>query len=194
MLLFRHNVGTYQETSSHTFVREHLATVISACWANVDWSWLLRSEICVQDLISTKTRRQGMNCQTYSQNSCTWGKSHHQWKKSAFLLLFCLALWSTSWLLTFCCTRRKHDWQSGAFSWYERRVSLCNQRTCQNGADILSVYDNIRTDVPFLSFLFPTVYLLWDCSTKGISISLPRQVGFWTRTHAMFRSKWVPHR
>ena len=38
--LSRHSVGTYPETSSHTtIVREHLATVVSARWSIVDWSW-----------------------------------------------------------------------------------------------------------------------------------------------------------
>ena len=45
MPLYRHRVGTYQETSSQATSqgtlghREHSATVISARWATVDWSW-----------------------------------------------------------------------------------------------------------------------------------------------------------
>ena len=40
MPLSRYSVGTYQERSSQTqLVREHSATVVSARWATVGWSW-----------------------------------------------------------------------------------------------------------------------------------------------------------
>ena len=39
MPLSRHSVGTYHETSSHEFIREHSATVVSARWATVARSW-----------------------------------------------------------------------------------------------------------------------------------------------------------
>ena len=39
MPLSRHTVKTNKETSSHATRREHSATVVSARWAIVDWSW-----------------------------------------------------------------------------------------------------------------------------------------------------------
>ena len=38
--LSRHSVGTCLETVHTQLVREHSATVVSAGWATVDWSWL----------------------------------------------------------------------------------------------------------------------------------------------------------
>ena len=65
---------------AHTqLVREHSATVISARWATVDWSWH-KSGISVRELISTKKKKRerdrgekklkrGINGRTFSQNS-----------------------------------------------------------------------------------------------------------------------------
>ena len=39
MLLSRHSVGPVRKWAHTQFLREHLVTVISARWANVDWSW-----------------------------------------------------------------------------------------------------------------------------------------------------------
>ena len=42
----RHSVGTFQEKRAHTqLIRKHSATVVSACWAIVDWSWPKKVEL-----------------------------------------------------------------------------------------------------------------------------------------------------
>ena len=52
MPLSRHSVGAYPETSSPAIFVRHLATVVSARLAIVDWSWPKRG-ISVRELIST---------------------------------------------------------------------------------------------------------------------------------------------
>ena len=79
MPLSRHSMGTIQETAHTQLIRKHWVTVISACWATVDWSWP-KSGISVLKLISTsekKRRKLRMNCWTFSQNPYARRKSHH---------------------------------------------------------------------------------------------------------------------
>ena len=48
-MLSRHSVGTYQVKPAHMqLVRKHSATVVSACWATVDWFWPKKLELVVQ--------------------------------------------------------------------------------------------------------------------------------------------------
>ena len=64
-------------------VREHSATIVSACSATVDWSWPTEWNWCAQAnlnfffLLFLKCR-QGMNGWTFSQNPPKQGKCHHQ--------------------------------------------------------------------------------------------------------------------
>ena len=68
-MLSRHGVGTCQVKQAHMqLVRDHLATVVSACWATVDCSWP-KKWIGVCKLISTckiKGANGGMNHQIFS--------------------------------------------------------------------------------------------------------------------------------
>ena len=80
MLLSRHSVGTYQETSSHashqgTHSHSHLNS-LSHCGLIL----VKRVELVCASLspLFKKKRRQGMNCRTIFQNPRTQGKSHHQ--------------------------------------------------------------------------------------------------------------------
>ena len=70
MPLSRHNVGTYQETSSHATRQGNTppqwSQLAEPLWTDPD----LKSEISM--------RRQGMNGGTISQNPRQRGKSHHQ--------------------------------------------------------------------------------------------------------------------
>ena len=44
-VLSRHSVGTYQGKRAHTqLVKKHSATVVSARWTAVDWSWPLKKK------------------------------------------------------------------------------------------------------------------------------------------------------
>ena len=74
MLLSRHSVGTYQETSQHTTCQGHSATVISARWATVvDWSLQQQKKVHVE-----------MNGWTFPKRPCNKEKAtaithyHHQ--------------------------------------------------------------------------------------------------------------------
>ena len=71
--------GIVWETTHTRLVREHSATVVSARWTTVDWSWPKEGRISVRDLISTVKRKAlaRMNCRTFSRNSRTRGQNHH---------------------------------------------------------------------------------------------------------------------
>ena len=78
VLLSRHSVGTYQETSSHATcqVRSQLTHLAEPLWTYPG----IKSRISVCELISTlkkKKHRWGMNCWTFSQNPRMRWKSHH---------------------------------------------------------------------------------------------------------------------
>ena len=78
--LSRHSVRIYPETSLHatcqgTFGHSRLSS-LSHCGLILAY----KSGKSVRELISTlkkQKRRRGMNCQTFSQNPCTRGKSHY---------------------------------------------------------------------------------------------------------------------
>ena len=79
MLLSRHSVGTYQETSSCNLsgnIQPQSSQLAEPLWTNP----CAKSGISVRKLISTfkKKRRlcQGMNVRTFSQNPSKWGKGH----------------------------------------------------------------------------------------------------------------------
>ena len=82
-MLFRHSVGTYRWKQAHTqLIRKHLATVISAGWAIVDWFWPKKVEMVSASWSPLKNknrkkkkkkkkkRRWGMNPHTFQQNPC----------------------------------------------------------------------------------------------------------------------------
>ena len=58
------------------------ATVVSARWATVDWSWHKEWNWCVQANIHFKKKKKkvqaGNNGRTFSPNPCKQGKNHHQ--------------------------------------------------------------------------------------------------------------------
>ena len=71
-----------QKQAHMQLVREHSATVTSALWAIVDWSWC-KEWISLHELISTLKKKKcwwGISGQTFSQNSRKQGKSHHMCK------------------------------------------------------------------------------------------------------------------
>ena len=88
MLLSRHSVGTYQETSSHVAARQgtlgQSSQLTEPLWTDPD----LKIGISVRELIfslkqtttknTKKSCRQGMNCGTFTQNPRMRGKSQQQ--------------------------------------------------------------------------------------------------------------------
>ena len=78
MPLSRHGVETYQETSSHATRQGTLgqsSQLAEPLWTDPG----LVSGISLHELISTFKKKsiRGMNCQTFSENTRTRGKSHH---------------------------------------------------------------------------------------------------------------------
>ena len=54
----RHSVGTSRGKWAHMqLIKEHPATVISAVWATVDWSWLKKWNRCAQADLKKKKRK-----------------------------------------------------------------------------------------------------------------------------------------
>ena len=105
MLLSRHSVGTYQETSSHVAARQgtlgQSSQLIEPLWTDPD----LKSGISVRKLIFTlkqtnkntkKSCRQGMNCRTFTQNPCMRGKSQQQQQRCFWLAGFDFCVIPTS--------------------------------------------------------------------------------------------------
>ena len=70
-----------------SFGRKRSATVVSTCWATVDWFWHKEWNLCVQSNFhfvkerkkkkKKKACRQWMNGRTFPPNYHRWGKSHH---------------------------------------------------------------------------------------------------------------------
>ena len=84
MLLCRHSMGTYQgnECTCNSIIREHLATVLSACWATLDWFWPKKWVQCAQadlHLNKQKTKTAGGEWMTFPQNPCKPGKTHYHY-------------------------------------------------------------------------------------------------------------------
>ena len=59
MPMSRHSVGTFQETSSHATRQGNSVTIISACWATVDWSWPKEWNLCAQAKLHFKKKSAG---------------------------------------------------------------------------------------------------------------------------------------
>ena len=94
MPLSRQSVGIYQETSWHT---THQGTLRDS-----HLSWLCHCGLILAERVALGcasqspffffSKRPGINCQTFSQNSCTWGKSHHHHHSMSVAIL---KLWSS---------------------------------------------------------------------------------------------------
>ena len=74
------------ETSSHTtqqLIRVCLSTVISACWATLDWSWSKKWNWCLQADLHLEKKKGGgkhrleMFHWNFPKDPCVQGKSHH---------------------------------------------------------------------------------------------------------------------
>ena len=70
------------QKQAHTqLIREHPVIVISAQWAIVDWSWPKEWNQCARANLHFKKKKENSlgkwNCQTFSQNHRTRGKSHY---------------------------------------------------------------------------------------------------------------------
>ena len=134
MPLSRHSVGTYPETAHTQLVREHLATVVSARWATVNWSWhkernpRARANLHLKQK-QNKTHRWGMNSRTFSPNPPKRGKSHHQqhyqWVPGAVNMNYFVWTFSSA-IYTFLAIHR-WDWS------YEHFQSALHQPECKNG-------------------------------------------------------------
>ena len=64
--------------------REHSATVTSACWATVDWSWQKEWKWCVGGDLHLRNKFLKMqvrikSSELFSQNPLTWGKSFYHY-------------------------------------------------------------------------------------------------------------------
>ena len=97
-------VGTLSGNQAHVqLVRESSATVISAHWATVDWSWPKEWNWCMLPYLhfnNNEKRWWRMICPTLLKNPCMWATSHQQLCN----LLICIwYICCTVQLFTFMC-------------------------------------------------------------------------------------------
>ena len=85
----RSQSGNLPRKQAHTqLIREHSATIVSACWATVDWSWIKRVELVCMSWSPLKKKKKKVWVGTESSkvlpNSlCVQGESHHHHHLSA---------------------------------------------------------------------------------------------------------------